>query len=264
MAKIGLDAGHGGADPGTNTVYSAQNGIYEKDLALELVLMVDERLRHNGFETALTRKDDTNPGNASWRGNFFVENKCDFGLSIHFNAHNSADANGTEVYVPYAEKVGKVEKEILQGLKQFFNWRNPVARSNNYYAREQLTNKQLNFDTGMFGTVVTDKKDYFGVIRNAWAGGVSADLLEICFVTNKKDMDTYTANKAAVADAIARGIVTAYRKEYQPLPSSATTQGNSNTEAFNALQAKYDDLQHRYNALVSDLKKLVADLEAKQ
>lgn len=262
MPKIGLDAGHGGADSGTYTCSSKTDHIYEKDLTLELVLMVDERLRHNGFETALTRKDDTNPGNASWRGNFFVNNKCDFGLSIHFNGVNIPSAKGAEVFVPYAESVGKIEAEIMTGLQRFFKLRNPVARSNNYYDRNETTDKKLDFSTGKFGTVVTSKKDYFGVIRNAWAGGVSADLLEICFVTNRSDYDTYLANKAAIADVIAGGIVRAYRRKYVPLESGTPPENNSTNENCKELQAKYDALLEKYNRLVQSLKDLVNQASA--
>lgn len=53
MAKVILDAGHGGAEPGA--VYE---GRREKDDTLRLALAVGEILRRNGVEVAYTRTED--------------------------------------------------------------------------------------------------------------------------------------------------------------------------------------------------------------
>ena len=41
-------------------------------------------------------------------------------------------------------------------------------------------------------------------------------LLEICFLTNKKDFKTFTENKGKIAEAIARSIVEGYKVEWKP------------------------------------------------
>ena len=53
MAKIAIDAGHGGADPGA--VYQ---GRQEKDDNLKLALAVGERLQNNGLDVYYTRTED--------------------------------------------------------------------------------------------------------------------------------------------------------------------------------------------------------------
>lgn len=53
MAKLILDAGHGGSDPG-----AVHNGRQEKDDVLRLALAVGERLGKNGVEVAYTRTED--------------------------------------------------------------------------------------------------------------------------------------------------------------------------------------------------------------
>lgn len=53
MAKVILDAGHGGSDPGA--VYE---GRQEKDDTLRLALAVGEILERNGVETVFTRTED--------------------------------------------------------------------------------------------------------------------------------------------------------------------------------------------------------------
>ena len=102
-AKIGLDAGHGGSSSGTYSVNSVKDGLLEKDFALEQALLIEKHLLRNGFSVAMTRRTDKNPGNVSERAKFLAKENCDFSLSIHFNGFGSESANGTEVFVPFAE-----------------------------------------------------------------------------------------------------------------------------------------------------------------
>ena len=44
---------------------------------------------------------------------------------------------------------------------------------------------------------------------------LSADLLEVCFLTNAEDFKTYTEHKVEIADAIARSIVEGFKKTYK-------------------------------------------------
>ena len=67
---------------------------------------------------------------------------------------------------------------------------------------------------------LSDKKDYFGFIRDCWREGISADLIEICFLTNRKDFDTYQKNKEEIAKGLARSIVEAYGKTFKESKSS--------------------------------------------
>lgn len=103
MAKVVIDAGHGGTDPGA--VY---NGRQEKDDNLDLALAVGEALRAQGVEVVFTRTEDiyqtpfektriANPENA------------DFLISFHRNS--SPEANqyaGVETLV-YNNEGAKVQ-----------------------------------------------------------------------------------------------------------------------------------------------------------
>ncbi len=223
--KIGLDAGHGTPNTGTYSIDSKKDGLYEKDYTLELCKLVGERLEHNGFEAFYTRTGDKTPGDVDVRAKMCVDAGCDYAVSIHFNGFNNESANGCEVFVPYAEKAADIEVGYKKYLTKFFRERKPFARSNNYNNRNETFDKKMNTETKKFGAVSTEKKDYFGFIRNCWRKGVSADLLEICFLTNRKDFDTYTQNKGEVADSIARSIAEAYGKVYKELPGTAAPAG---------------------------------------
>lgn len=214
MPKIGLDAGHGGSSTGTYSFNTKKDGLYEKDHCLELTKMVADRLKANGFEVFLTRTTDVNPGTVSERAKACVNAKCNYAVSIHFNGFNNESANGCEVFVPYGEKGAGIEVGYYNYLGKYFKRRAPFARSNNYNNRNETYDKKLNTKTRKFDAVTTAKKDYFGFIRTSWANGLSADLLEVCFLTNENDFNTYIKNKGAIADAITRSIVEGYKKTY--------------------------------------------------
>lgn len=215
MITIGLDAGHGGSSSGTYSVNTPNDGLFEKDFALDLTKKVNARLVEHGFKTVLTRTTDINPGNVSKRAQICVNAKCDYAVSIHFNGFGSESANGTEVFVPYGETAAGIEAGYKKYLGIFFRERAPFARSNNYYNRNETFDKKLNPVTRRFDAV-SDKKDYFGFIRTCWENGVSADLLEVCFLTNPNDFKTYTEKTDEIADAIARSIVEGFKQEWRP------------------------------------------------
>jgi len=212
-AVIGLDPGHGGSYSGTYSCNTVKDGLFEKDYCLELCLMIEERLLANGFGAVLSRRTDIFPGNVSKRAGKMIENKVDFALSIHFNGFGNKSANGCEVFVPYAEVHAGIESGFYTELKKYFSERPPFARSSNFDDRNEIFDKKLNVKTRKF-EALSDKKDYFGFVRACWEKGISADLLEICFLTNEKDFSEYQKNKTKIADGIAKSIVEAFGEEY--------------------------------------------------
>lgn len=88
---IVIDAGHGGADPGT-----VGNGQYEKTWVLVLSNALAEELRQRGWEVLLTRRDDATIPliDRSVRAN--AEPRLAF-ISLHLNA-GGPEASGIETY----------------------------------------------------------------------------------------------------------------------------------------------------------------------
>lgn len=216
IAKIGIDPGHGGSSSGTYSVKSTADGLFEKDFALELGLMIEEKLALNGFKVVMTRREDKNPGTVTKRAEKMIGENVDFALSVHFNGFNNSSANGTEIFVPYGEKYADVESGLYTALGKYFKIRNPFARSSDYYNRNDIFDKKLDINTKKFGAV-ENKNDYFGFIRTCWEKGVSADLLEICFLTNPEDFENYQKNKEKIADDIARSIVEGFGEKYHSM-----------------------------------------------
>lgn len=213
-AVIGLDPGHGGSYSGTYSCNTVKDGLFEKDYCLELCLMIEERLLANGFGAVLSRRTDVFPGNVSKRAGKMIENKVDFALSIHFNGFEKQSANGCEVFVPYGEKLAGIECGFYKELGKYFSRREPFARANSFYDRNEVFDKELNIATRRFDAFDKTGKDYFGFVRDCWAAGISADLLEICFLTNPADFAAYKANTERIADGIARSIVEGFGEKY--------------------------------------------------
>lgn len=249
--KIGLDAGHGGSESGTGSCNSTKDGLFEKHYTLELCKLVKERLEANGFGVYMTRETDVKPGNVSERAKKCMAAGCKYAVSIHFNGYDKESANGCEVFVPYAERSGGIEAGFYKYLGKFFTLRSPFARSNNLNNRNETFDKRLNLTTRKFDSWSTERKDYFGFIRTGWASGFSYDLLEVCFLTNKKDFDTYTKNKAAIADAIARSIVEGYGETYKGI---VTTEEEKTAEVKYLVQVGAFSAKKNAEAMVERLK----------
>ena len=115
MAKICIDAGHGGTDPG-----ACNGALCEKDVVLEIALHLEKMLRTAGHETFMTRINDVfnTPAEKAFRAN---NTKADYFISIHCNASIQPSANGTETLVYELNGEGgrlakQVQKSLLETL----------------------------------------------------------------------------------------------------------------------------------------------------
>ena len=88
-----LDAGHGGKDPGKHV-----KKYNEKDIALNVVLLVGNKLKKNkNIKVIYTRNKDVFIG-LKERGKIANDAEANLFVSIHCNAHHT-QAKGTETYV---------------------------------------------------------------------------------------------------------------------------------------------------------------------
>ena len=97
--SIVLDAGHGGSDHGTNRTYSSAGYLAEKEITLNVTLMVGKMLeKHNDIKVIYTRKTDVYPS-LTERTNLANRSKADLFVSIHVNGVARTGAYGTETFV---------------------------------------------------------------------------------------------------------------------------------------------------------------------
>ncbi|MDI6601670.1 MAG: N-acetylmuramoyl-L-alanine amidase [Thermoanaerobacteraceae bacterium] len=91
-----VDPGHGGTDPGA----SSRDGLKEKDVNLDISLKLNNLLQDAGYDTYMTRVDDSYPELMD-RVSLANEVGAEIFVSIHNNAHDNPAVDGTEVlYFP--------------------------------------------------------------------------------------------------------------------------------------------------------------------
>lgn len=98
MARIMVDPGHGGYDPGA----IGSSGLREADVNLAVALVMADKLRIAGQEVRLTRESDQ----VDWERGEDLATRCalanswgaDYFVSIHANKYINPAANGTETY----------------------------------------------------------------------------------------------------------------------------------------------------------------------
>ena len=172
MAKICIDAGHGGTDPG-----ACNGALYEKDVVLEIALHLEKLLRTAGHETFMTRVNDVfhTPAEKALRGN---NTKADYFISIHCNASIQPEAHGTETLIYELNGEGgrlakQVQKSLLEALK---------TRDRGIKERKELT-------------VINSTR-------------MPAILVEVAFITNpeEKAMLLDAKQRKVIAQAIFTGI----------------------------------------------------------
>lgn len=183
MARVFLEVGHGGSDPG-----AVGNGLKEKNLNLVIAKAAAAELERHGVQVKLSRKkDEKDPLEEAIR-------ECntydpDLAAGIH---NNAGGGDGAEVYHTIYGGTGKTlaQNILTQIVKLGQNSRGIKTKKN------------------------SQGKDYFGFIRQTKAPAV---IVECAFVDNKKDskiVDT-KQEQQAMGVAIAKGILQTLDIPYQ-------------------------------------------------
>lgn len=183
MAKIAIDAGHGGADPGA--VYQ---GRQEKDDNLKLALAVGERLKKNGLDVYYTRTDDVyqTPYQKAMSAN---ESGADFLVSLHRNSSEHPNQyTGVETLV--YDKNGK-KAEIAEAVNDGLE--NIGFRNNGVKIRPGLA-----------------------ILRRS---KMPAILIESGFINSEEDNRLFDEEFDEIAEAIASSITKYFSTEDQMMPA---------------------------------------------
>jgi len=180
MARVYVDNGHGGSE------YGAYSTVKEKDINLEVSLLVQEQLHQLNFDVMLTRKTDTAVSLAdrvdkanNWKADIFV--------SIHHNAHNGY-AEGYEIYnYTNSQKGNRLGRLIGK-----------------YFDAHQV---KRYIGGGMWAGAKPTSNYY--VLKHT---NMTAVLTEFCFIDNPKDFKKYDAEKEATC--IVKGICDYFNIKY--------------------------------------------------
>ena len=176
---IMIDAGHGGYDVGSISNFDD----YEKDINLDIALLVGKQLKSYGYNVVYTRTSDSvswpsdNKKDLQARCNLAQKKNADLFISIHLNS-SEYDASRYEIYCDFTNKTTvKLSNSILKQLDQLdYSYNRGLLDTN---------------ETPLY--VVTNNK-------------VDAILIEAGFISDDSDLyylKNYTNN---IATAIAKGI----------------------------------------------------------
>ncbi len=197
---ICIDPGHGFRDPGTGSDSFFPEGIYEREITMQVSLLLNNALKARGFRTVLTHDGENMPEGAdlNWDGVFSAPferppyiNKyiCpDYLVSIHVNAVGSPEKCGAMVFFD-------------QNYYKDNDWNETAAA----YIRDSI-------EEGVVTTAVTqlvnseDMEDAsFAINRETKC---ASSLIEMGFCTNETDAENLQDPEwqRQMAEAIAEGI----------------------------------------------------------
>lgn len=174
-----IDAGHGGDESGASSL-----GRIEKEDTLELALLVEKQLKKWGYDVVMTRRGDETLS-PSERTKIANDANAEVLVSIHRNNFiEDNGTNGVEAWISYTIPANskKLAELILSEIEE--------------------TNTMDNRGVKI-GSTTNEKEDY--TINQK--SNMSSLILEMGFMSNKKDNKLLKKNKVEYAEAIANGII---------------------------------------------------------
>jgi N-acetylmuramoyl-L-alanine amidase len=227
--RVTIDPGHGGVDPGNPGLYFPR-GIREKDVTLDLGLLVSRELRYKGVQVTLTRTRDTLIDLRD-RGRYCASD-CDLFVSLHVNSlprrSGFTSVRGFETYflaearTEDAARVARMENEAIR-------FEQPKAEDEASGLDFILKDLQLNEYLRESGRAAALIQRHLGEVHSGEDRGVKqaglivlntarrpAVLVEVGFSTNRADarLMAMPDSQKKLARAIAEAIVQ-YLLEYE-------------------------------------------------
>ncbi|MFA5570271.1 MAG: N-acetylmuramoyl-L-alanine amidase family protein [Sphaerochaetaceae bacterium] len=209
VSTVIIDPGHGGSDPG-----AVEAPLQEKDITLELSVMVKEVLESHNVEVILTRSDDTylSLADRAFIASSYNPNKdtSSIFVSIHVNSSHQQEANGIELLVKHASKKVNFLSPTMPLWK--------LVRYSPYRSSELLSSLQQQsvlLATQLEQELVTQfpSQKFRGIKeQDVWvlnASEVPSVLVEVGFLSNKLERELLSDPfyKKRMAYTIAQGIL---------------------------------------------------------
>ncbi len=190
MAKVVIDAGHGGNDPG-----ASGNGIVEKEYTLKISQYIYDRLKDLGLDVKMTRTTDETLSPTERVDRVLDAFGNDSDVIVISNHINAGGGDGAEVIYALRNK-NTLSNLILRELE---------SEGQNIRKAYQ---RRLPSDTS---------KDYYFMQRNT--GNTEAITIEYGFLDSKgDDVNQLKNNWKNYAEAVVRAIVEYLNLSYTPVP----------------------------------------------
>jgi N-acetylmuramoyl-L-alanine amidase len=237
---VAIDPGHGGVDPGNPGMYFPR-GTREKDVTLQVGLLLRDELRRRGVGVRMTRVGDTLIALGDRGG--YCSQACDLFVSLHVNSlprrPKYTSARGFETYflaeakTEEAARVAKMENEAVR-FEASGSETNTLGGLDfilkdlqmNEHLRESARAAELvqtHLDVVHGGTNRGVKQAGFMVLTTARRPAI---LVEMGYSTNPEDgrLLTARASQRTLATALADAVV-AYLREYDRKTGGASQSG---------------------------------------
>lgn len=239
---VAIDPGHGGVDPGNPGTYFPR-GTREKDVTLQVGLLLREELKRRGVGVRMTRTTDTLIALGE-RGSYCTR-ACDLFVSLHVNSLKRrpgyTDVRGYETYflaeakTEDAARVAQMENDAVR-FETRPDAAGPIGGLDfilkdlqlNEHLRESARVAEL-VQKGLGGVHTGEnrgvKQAGFMVLTTARRPAI---LVELGYSTNPQDgrLLTAHASQRAMASAVADAIV-AYLHEYERKTAAARDSGSA-------------------------------------
>ena len=210
MAKIYIDAGHGGDSIGA--VYKNRK---EQDDCLKLALAVGKLVQAQGVTVKYSRTTDVNPdlNNRCYEAN---EWGADYFISIHRNAYKTEAAQGVEAYIYSKAKAGGPEytkaKKIVDLVCTSCGFKNRGVK----FGAPSYTDFAVNRITTMYSC-----------------------LLECGFIDSTADNKIFDDKFNVMARAIAEGLCDAVGVTYKDTPTTTPNTGSTTGKLWRVQVGSY-------------------------
>lgn len=179
MARIFLNAGHGGNDSG-----AVANGLKEKDINLKITLALFKYLRKNGVDVYISDIDKAD-GSQTSNDVLKLANKYtyDYCIDIHCNTFSKPKARGFECYIGKSGLAKTLANNIEKEIKSI-----------------GLPSRGIKTRTNKAGN------DYYYFIRQTISPAI---ILETLFLSNKEDIEFISSDEKInkIAKAYGDGIL---------------------------------------------------------
>ena len=215
--RIVIDPGHGGHDPGAIGL----NGLYEKDVVLDIALKLKEILSENPlYEVFLTRETDVYlPLEA--RTAIANQKKADLFISLHANASPHRMTKGIETYLlnwtdnDEANRVAARENKIsLKKMKEMRRQMDELGGILGDLERQMKRDESVNL-ANLIQNSMTTKLDNSEDLGVKWAmffvlfgARMPSVLVEVSFISNPEEerLLSDSSYRLQISEAIADGI----------------------------------------------------------
>jgi N-acetylmuramoyl-L-alanine amidase len=183
FTTVVIDAGHGGHDSGATSRYAGR----EKDLALDVALRLQPKLQAAGFQTVMTRSNDTFIP-LDTRASISNRQSNALFVSIHFNDAPRSGPSGSEVY--YKSRVSaRTAQNILSQVGSIPGNYSRGTKTANFRVLKRATFPAVLVECGFVSNPSEGRRCAQGGHREALATAIARGLI----IQRHGSLDAYAA-----------------------------------------------------------------------